>query len=297
VTLEGSARLPSRGMQRPSGLERPSGIRELVAAAGVLIVLARLTDGFASWLVAALLAGAVVLGALQLFHEVDPDETGRLAHPRGVPIETLLLPATLALGTVGVIHLVPVGLLVVPLLAGLLWLLLRSLELEARLAHATTPPSAADRTAVLAMTIVAGLAAFSGIGALIPGGLPDAGVASGAIRASASPSLILGLAAVDGLVAFLLAYRVAALASTSVRDVGWAASSGGAIVAIGAAILRSLEIPGLLGPALLVLVFFLWEAIHSGASARRRDPRRLWESVLLLALGLVVVAWSIGLRS
>jgi hypothetical protein len=114
---------------------------------------------------------------------------------------------------------------------------------------------------------------------------------------AATPSLILGLAAADGLVAFLLAYRVAALASTSIRDVGWAASAAALAVAIAAAALWSIAIPGLLGPALLVLVLFLWEAMHGGPRARRRDPRRIWETALLLALGVVVVIWSLGLRA
>jgi hypothetical protein len=281
------APLPSRGMQTPAG------IRELVVGAGVLVALSRFTDGIAPWVIASLLFAAVVLGALQVFH--DAHATTRT---HGVPIESLVDPAVLAFGSVGVLHLVPIGLLLVPAVAAILWLLQRSLALEARLAQATTPPSAADRTAVLAMTMVAGLAGFAGIAALVPGGLPDPSVlAAGGAVAPPTPSLILGLAAVDGLVAFLLAYRVAALRSTSIRDVGWAASTGAAVVAIASAVLRTLVIPGLLGPALLVLVFFLWEAMHGAGPARRRDPRRIWETGLLVALGLVVVVWSVGLRS
>jgi len=68
------------------------------------------------------------------------------------------------------------------------------------------------------------------------------------------------------------------------------------VVAIGAAAFRTIEIPSLLGPALLVLVLFLWDAIHGGAPARRRDPRRRLETALLVVLGLVVVGWSLGLR-
>ena len=274
-------------------VEAPTGIRELVVASGVLLVLSRFIDGIAPWAVAVLLFGALLFGALQVFHEAD--STTR-AH--GVPIESLLDPAVLAFGSIGVLHLVPIGLLEVPVVAGILWLLLRSLALEARLARATTPPSAADRTAVLAMTMVAGLAAFAGIAVLVPGALPDPNaVVNGGAVPPASPSLVFGLAAADGLVAFLLAYRVAALRSTNIRDVGWAASTAAAVVAIAGAFLRTLEIPGILGPALLVLVFFLWEAMHGGAPARRRDPRRIWEALLLVALGLVVVVWSVGLRS
>jgi hypothetical protein len=278
-------------------MRTPAGIRELVAATGVVLTLARFIGNPAAWIVAGVLLVAVVLGALQVFGEATPT-----ARARGVPIESLIEPGVLAFAGIGALRLVPIGLLLVPAIAAILWVLDRSLTLEARLAAATSPASAADRTAVLALTMVAGLAAFAGIAALVPGGLPEAtgsatdGTALGGL-APTNPALVLALAAADGLVAFLLAYRVAALRSSSIRDVGWAASTGAAVVAIGAAILRTLDIPWLLGPALLVLVFFLWEAMHGGAPLRRRDPRRLWEAALLLAIGVVVVLWSLGTRA
>lgn len=273
--------VPSRAMRTPAGL------RELVVGAGVVLTLARLVEDPVAWLVAGLLLAAVVLGALQVF-----DEASATTRARGVPIESLIEPGVLAFAGVGALRYVPVGLLLVPAIAVALWVLQRSLALEARLAAATTPPSAADRTAVLGVTVVAGLGAFAGIAALVPGGLPGAGAGA----APTNPSLVLALAAIDGLVAFLLAYRVAALRSSSIRNVGWAASTGAAVVAIAAAGLRTLEIPWLLGPALLVLVFFLWEAMHGGAPTRRRDPRRLWEAALLVVIGVLVVAWSVGTR-
>ncbi|HJW22928.1 MAG TPA: hypothetical protein VJ506_10915 [Candidatus Limnocylindrales bacterium] len=266
---------------------RNAGGRELVVGAGVVLALGRFVDPPVAWIVAALLLLAIVLGALQVFGEATA--TTR-AH--GVPIESLLEPAVLAFGGVGAMRLVPVGLLLIPALAVVLWVLNRSLALEARLAAATSPPSGAERTAILGLTMVAGLGAFAGMAALVPGGLPEA---SGP-GAPTNPALVLALAASDGLVAFLLAYRVAALRSSNIRDVGWAASTGAAVVAIAAAALRTLEIPWLLGPALLVLVFFLWEAMHGGAPSRRRDPRRLWEALLLVVVGLLVVAWSVGPR-
>jgi hypothetical protein len=274
--------VPSRGMQAPSG------VRELVVGAGVVLTLARFVDGPMTWVVAAFLLLAVVLGALQIFG--DATATTR---SRGVPIEALIEPGVLAFGGVGALRLIPIGLLLIPALVVVLWILNRSLGLEGRLAAATSPASAADRTAILALTIVAGLGAFAGMAALVPGGLPESGVGS----SPTNPALVLALAAADGLVAFLLAYRVAALRSSSVRDVGWAASTGAAVVAIAAAALRTLEIPWLLGPALLVLVFFLWEAMHGGAPTRRRDPRRLWEAALLFVIGVLVVAWSVGTRA
>jgi hypothetical protein len=271
-------------------MRTPAGVRELVVGAGVVLTLARFVEGPVAWLVAGLLLVAVVLGTLQVFGEASAT-----TRARGVPIESLIEPAVLAFGGVGALRLVPVGLLLIPAIAVVLWVLNRSLAVEARLAAATTPASAADRTAILALTIAAGLAAFAGVAALVPGGLPETGAGAGA--SPTNPALVLALAAADGLVAFLLAYRVAALRSSNIRDVGWAASTGAAVVAIAAAATRTLDIPWLLGPALLVLVFFLWEAMHGGAPTRRRDPRRLWEAALLVVIGVLVVAWSVGART
>ena len=54
--------------------------------------------------------------------------------------------------------------------------------------------------------------------------------------------------------------------------------------------------PRLLGPAVLTLVFYLWDALHGTAPARRREPRFLWELALLAVLGAVVVVWNLQLR-
>ncbi len=47
---------------------------------------------------------------------------------------------------------------------------------------------------------------------------------------------------------------------------------------------------------MLTLVFYLWDALHGTAPARRREPRFLWETILLIALAAVVVAWNLRLR-
>ena len=272
--------VPSRAMRTPAG------IRELVAGAGVVLTIGRFVDGPGAWLVAAALLGAVVFGALQVLGELDAT-----TRARGVPVESLIEPGLLAFAGIGALRLVPVGLLLIPAIAAALWLLDRSLALEARLAAAARPPSSADRTAVLGITIVAALASFAATAALVPGGLPEVGAPS-----PITPPLVLALAAADGLVGFLLAYRVAALRSSSIREVGWAASTGAAVVAIAAAALRTIGIPWLLGPALLVLVLFLWEAMHGGPPTRRRSGRRLWEAALLVAIAVLVLAWSVGIR-
>jgi hypothetical protein len=262
--------------------------RDLVLAATIVIGLSRFVDGELPWVMAALLLGAMSLAGLQILGDIDP-----AAQTAGVPIESVLLPAVAAIAGAGVIRAVPVGLLLIPALAAVAWFLERALSTELRLAGSTTPPSRADRAAVLVQALVAAFGAFIGIAILVPAGVPDA---PGAATPAASIADLAVLAIADGLVAFLLAYRISALRSSNLRDVGWAASTAAAVVAIGAAAFRTIEIPSLLGPALLVLVLFLWDAIHGGAPARRRDPRRRLETALLVVLGLVVVGWSLGLR-
>jgi hypothetical protein len=98
------------------------------------------------------------------------------------------------------------------------------------------------------------------------------------------------VAAADAFVAFLLGYRLAALRVTIVRDAAWAAVTYAIVVAIGAGAIRALAVPRLLGPAVLTLLLFLWDALHGTAPTRSRDPRWLWEMGLLVALGILVVA-------
>jgi hypothetical protein len=57
-----------------------------------------------------------------------------------------------------------------------------------------------------------------------------------------------------------------------------------------------MEIPRLLGPALLVLAFYLWDALTGAQSSRRREPRFIWQTGLLAVLGILVVAWNLMLR-
>jgi hypothetical protein len=266
------------------------GVRDLALAATVVIALSRFVDGPLAWLMAPLLLLATALGALQIIGSADP--AGSTA---GVPIESLLPPALAAVAGAGAIRLVPIGLLLIPALAVVAWFIERVATTEARLARATTPPSRSDRTAVLVNGLVAAFGAFIGIAALASGGVTATG--GGVPPASATPLELGALAVADGLIAFLLGYRIAALRSSVVRDVAWMASTAAAVVTITAALLRQIEIPGLLGPALLVLVLFLWDALHGSSPARRRDPRRIAETILLIVLGLVIVGWSIGLRA
>lgn len=270
------------------------GARDLAIAAGVIVALSRFApDGFV-WPIAAVLLVGVLLGALQIVAEADPAAQGT-----GVPVESLILPGAAALAALGAIRLIPIGVVLAPafVLAGSLVAL--ALITELRLARATGPPSSADRTAVLTQVLLVGFLGFSGVAALVPGGLPAPGEvpATPGSNLLGSNALAVTLqAGGDGLIAFLLAYRVAALRSSNLRNVAWFGFTGAAVVAIAAVALRSIEIPRILGPALLVLVFFLWDATHSGGPVRRRDPWRAWETAALALLAIVVIGWSVGLR-
>ena len=264
----------------------PSAARELVLLATVLVGLSRLVDGPAAWLVAALVFAAVALATLQVLAD-----TAGAAPAAGVPIEHLIGPATTAVALIGAIRVVPAGLALAPALALGAWLLARVLATEARVLAAPAGPAPTDRTTILAEALIVGFLGFSGVAALVPGGLvePATGPAGTPMLAGAA---LATLAIADGVLAFLLGYRAAALRTTRLRDVLLSALTYGVAVAVAAAALRAMAIPRLAGPALLTLVFFLWDAIHGAPPGRRTEARRIWELILLFALGAVVVGWT-----
>jgi hypothetical protein len=266
-----------------------AGQRDLALVAVTVVGLSRLVEPPLVWLVAGLLLGAVILGALQvLADELAPAEAGS-----GVAIEALILPAVAAVACLGAIRLVPFGLGLVPAL-GLTWLLVRrSLALEARIHRAANGLTADDQTAVLVTILLIGFIGFSGVAAMVPGGLigrPDS-------HGTLPETNLLVLAIGDGLIAGLLGYRAVALRVSRLSDALWSAGTYAAAIAIGAAALRAMEIPRLIGPALLTLAVYLWDALTGTTPARRRELRWLWQIGLLAALGLVVTAWNLMLRS
>jgi hypothetical protein len=206
-----------------------------------------------------------------------------------VPIESVILPSVAAVACLGAIRLVPFGLWLVPALGVTYFIVIRTLALETRINHGQAGLSPDDRTSLLVTLLLVAFLAFTGVAAMVPGGL----VLSGG--ALAETNLIV-LVAGDALVAGLLGYRAASLRVSGVRDALWSALSYAAAIAIGAAALRAMEIPRLIGPALLTLAFYLWDAIHGSSPARRRDFAWLWQIVLLAVLGIIVVAWNLLLR-
>jgi hypothetical protein len=194
------------------------------------------------------------------------------------------------------VRLVPVGPLLIVALTAVAIVLDRVLGLEARLVAQARGPGDVDRTRILVAAMILAFLAFTGTAALVPGGLPEPGAGSGAGAAPIGESELMLLAGVDALAAGLLGYRIAALATTTLVSALLSALTYAGVIAIGAATLRATDMPRLVGPALLTLVFFLWDAFHAAPTGRRRDPRWYGQVILLLGLGGVVILWNLALR-
>lgn len=259
---------------------------ELVVLAVVVIALSRLAAGDLAWIVACLLLAMMIVGSLQVLGETAPE---------GVPIESLITPSVAAVACLGTLRLVPEGLLLVPALAGAAVLIDGSLRLEIRMLGRTKGPTEEDRTFLLAISLLAAFLSFTGVAALVPGGLAEP-ASGGGLRTPLTEGSLVMLAAADAFVAFLLGYRFAALRVTRVRDAASAALGYAAAIAIAAGLVRAAALPRLLGPALLTLVFFLWDAFRGTEPAARRDPRFVWQMTLLGILAVVVVVWNLMLR-
>ncbi len=265
-----------------------AGRRDLVIAASTIVGMAAALGGTLVWPAALLLLAATILGTLQVLGAVDG-----ATEERGVPIETLFLPAIAAIGCLGAIRLVPLGLAIVPalLLTGLL--IDRTLVVESRIAAATQGPSEEDRSRALITMLVVALVAFSGVAAIVPGGIAGRGATGSSVSLALGDLVLLALA--DAVVAGLLGYRAAALRGSHVREALWAALTYAAAIAVGAAAIRAMGIPRLIGPALLMFLFYLWDSLHATTPTRRRDPRWIWETLVLVGLGAAVAFWNLRL--
>lgn len=268
-----------------AAMDDRSARRDLALVAVTFVGLSRLIDPPLIWLVAAALLGAMLLGTLQVLH----DEAVPVQVWFGVPIESVILPSVTAVACLGAIRLVPFGLWLAPALGVTGLIVGRTLGLEDRLNRGAGGLSTEDRAAVLVTVLLVAFLGFTGVAAMVPGGLVQAG---GALP----EGNLLVLAVGDALVAALLGYRAASLRVNNVRDALWSAATYAAAIAIGAAALRAMEIPRLIGPALLTLAFYLWDAFTGTAPSRRRDIRWIGRIVLLVGLGVVVAAWNLLLR-
>ncbi len=264
---------------------------ELVALAVALAAVGRIADGPGLW-VAAFLAGiALAFGALEVLGQAEPPDG---AADLGIPVEATLLAGVAGVAGVTGLHLVPVGLFLVPGLIAVGALVASAIDIERRILARRSGPTAADRTALLSLIVVLAILAFAGIAAAIPGALVEPPPIDLELPLPGLPLEGLALLAVlDGIVAGALGYRLAALRATTVRSALQIALSYAAVVAISAAVIRAVGLPRLLGPALLTLVLYLWSAYQGAPRGGRRDVRWLWEMLLLGALGALVVVWNL----
>ncbi len=274
-----------------ASMDDRSGRRDLALAAMTVVGLSRLLEPPALWLVAVLLLIAMLFGTLQVL----ADEAHPVGASVGVPIESLILPSVAAVACLGAIRLVPFGLWLAPALLVTGLLVARSLAIEAKIHADQEDLSAADRTSLLITILLVGFLGFTGVAAMVPGGLVQP-TADGGVTPPIPETDLLILAAGDAAIAFLLGYRAASLRLATLRDALWSAVTYAAAIAIGAAALRAMAIPRLMGPALLTLAFYLWDAFHGASPARRRDINWIWQTVLLAALGVIAVAWNLLLR-
>ena len=266
------------------------GRRELVLVAVLLVAMTRLVEQPAAFVVASMLPFVIVVAGVGILE--GDDSTVR-------PVGALLIPAVLTGGAGAAIGLIEPGLALVPYLAVFAFLLDRTLALEMRLLAQPGVATDSDRARVLLAAVAAAFAAFTGVAALVPGGMAQPGGAAGVAGAGAqlAEGGIVVLAAADALVAAVLGFRVATVRYGTARDAARSALTYAIVVAVAAGAIRAIGLPLLVGPAVLTLVFYLWDALHGTAPARRREPRFLWETILLIVLAGVVVAWNLRLRT
>jgi hypothetical protein len=273
------------GARTIAAMDDRSARQDLALVAVTAVGLSRLLDPPPLWLVAAALLGAMLFGTLQVLH----DEAGPVQAWFGVPIESLILPSVAAVACLGAIRLIPFGLWLAPAL-GITWLIVgRALALEDRINRAPAGLTSEDRAALLLTLLLVAFLGFTGVAAMVPGALSGSG-------APLDEGNLLVLAAGDALVAGLLGYRAAALRVNNVRDALWSAATYAAAIAIAAAALRAMEIVRFVGPALLTLVLYLWDAFIGTTPTRRRNLRWVGQFGLLAGLGLIVAAWNLLLR-
>jgi hypothetical protein len=258
-------------------------LAELALLGTALVAIGVVVPAPAVFAVAVLAGVTVALGMVALVAAESPDERA---------LDAIVVPGIMAGGAIVAGRLVPAGLLLVPVVAATALLLVVALDVERRIRRRVHGPTAGDRGAVRALALVAAFLAFAGIAAGIPGALVEP-VGAGDPIAPVPADAVTLLALADAAIAGALGYRLAALRGVAAREAALAASSYALVIAIAAVGLRAMAIPRFLGPALLVLVLYLWDVYRASPRPARRDLRSLWEIGLLLLVGVVVVAWNL----
>ena len=262
----------------------PAARRELVLTSVLLVALAVVVSPADAFVVAGLLPIVVVLGGLGVLG-------GRRAPAHAY--SALLLPAVLTGGSAAALHLVPAGLWLLVALVAYAVVLDRLLALELGILAQPSGVSDADRGRVLAAAVVTAFVAFTGVAALVPGGMPEPAGSPTAGTSAMTGAWLAALALADAVVAFAIGWRISALRVGGGLEIARSALTYALVTAIAAGLIRAIDLPRLVGPAILTLVFYLWDAQHASAPARRQERRFLVEMVLLAALAILVVAWNL----
>ncbi len=266
----------------------PAARHELVLAATLLVGLAAVVDPGDAFIVACLLPLAMLLAGLGVL--------GRGAAPERPAYVSLLLPATLTGAAAAAVHLVPSDVWLLVALAAFALVLDRVVALEMGVLAQSSSLSEADRARLLAMAILAAFLVFTGVAALVPGGMPEPAGSPTAGASAMTEGWLVVLAVADALAAFVLGWRISALRFAQPLEIARSAVTYALVTAISAGLIRAIDLPRLVGPAVLTLVFYLWDAQHGAAPARRRERRFVWEMALLGVLAVLVVVWNLSVQ-
>lgn len=257
--------------------------RELVLVATLLVGLSALVDPADAFVPAGLLPIAVLLAGLGVL---------RAAGAPSRPYQALLLPAVLSGSAAAALHLVPAGPWLLVAVAAFAIVLDRVLELESRIVLQVSGASESDRSQVLVAAVVTAFLAFTGVAALIPGGMPEPGGSSVAGASTMTQGWLAVLALADAVAALVIGWRISALRLGAASRIARSALTYALTTAVSAGLIRAIDLPRLVGPAVLTLVFYLWDAQHASAPARRQERRFMWEMLLLAGLAVLVVTWN-----
>jgi hypothetical protein len=281
-------------------VERAAADRQIAAGAAAVILLSRALDGPLVWLVAVLVGLAVVVGAGWTRASSDA-VSGRSALGGrweavvggAAGIESGVLAGVLAAALTLAVRLVPLDWRILLATAACFAAIDRVIALERR--FAVTPPGEGERWRMVPVSLGTAFVGFAGVASMVAGAIvipaPD-----GLEAATLTEQNLLLLAAADASIAGLLGFRLARLGPAARREAVVSGLGYAAVVSLGAGLLRAMAIPQLLGPALLTLLFYLWDALNATTPSIRRDPRWRWQVGLLLTLSVVVIGWNLRLR-
>ncbi len=256
---------------------------ELVLAATLLVGLSTLVAPDDAFVLAALLPVAVLVAGLGVL---------RAAGAPSRPYAALLLPAVMTGSAAAAVHLVPAGPWLLVAVAAFAIVLDRVVELESRIVLQVSGDSESDRSEVLVAAVVTAFLAFTGVASLIPGGMPEPAGSPVAGTSAMTQGWLAALALADAAAALVIGWRISALRFGAPFQIVRSALTYALIAAISAGLIRAIDLPRLVGPAVLTLVFYLWDVQHASAPARRQERRFMWEMLLLAGLAIIVVAWN-----